>query len=101
MELAVDSMNSSQKLSRDWRIGFQKNVPKLIVIGIVIALIGFVFGLIVMNIFPPDEIFPTGPKQTFAETIFELSRFILYGGLGLVILGVFMYVITRTVRPGD
>ena len=87
--------------SADWRIGFQKNVPKLIVIGIIIALIGFVFGLIVMNIFPLDEVFPTGRKQTFALTIFGLSRFILYGGLGLIILGIFMYIITRTVKPSD
>ena len=46
--------------SADWRIGFQKNVPKLIVIGIIIALIGFFFGLIVVNIFSPDELAGTG-----------------------------------------
>lgn len=94
-------MYSSLKLSRDWTIGFYKNVPKLIVIGIMIALIGFVFGLIIMNTYPLDEIFPTGRKQTFALTIFGLSRFILYGGLALVLFGIFMYVITRTAKPSD
>jgi archaellum biogenesis protein FlaJ (TadC family) len=87
--------------SADWRIGFQKNVPKLIVVGIIIALIGFVFVLIVMNIFPQDEIFPAGRKQTFALNIFGLSGFIFYGGLALVIFGIFMYIITHTTNPSD
>lgn len=94
-------MNSSQKLSRDWRIGFRKNVPKLIGIGIIIALVGAIFGFIVMNIFPPEELEGTGRIQTFGITIFGLSRFVLYGGLGLVIFGIFMYIITRTTEPSE
>ena len=94
-------MNSSQKLSKDWRIGFRKNVPKLIVIGIIIALLGFFFGLIVMNIFPPEELAGTGMTPTFGFNIFALSRSVAYGGLGLVIFGIFMYIITRTTKPSD
>jgi hypothetical protein len=30
-----------------------------------------------------------------------LSHLILYGGLGLVILGIFMYIITRFIKPGE
>lgn len=94
-------MNSSQKLSRDWRIGFQRNVPTLIGIGIIIALTGFFFGLIVMNIFPPDELAGTGRTQTFGFNVFALSRFLLYGGLGLVVFGIFMYIVTRTTKPSE
>jgi len=94
-------MNTSQKSSRDWRIGFRKNVPKLIGVGIIIALVGFFFGLIVMNIFPREELAGTGMTPTFGFNIFALSRFILYGGLGLVIFGIFMYAITRTVEPSE
>ncbi len=94
-------MSTSKKLSIDWRIGFQKNVPKLIGIGIIIALLGFFFGLIVMNFFPPDELAGTGHTQTFGFNIFALSRFILYGGLGLVVFGIFMYIITRTTKPNE
>ena len=92
-------MNTSKKLSIDWRIGFQKNVPKLIGIGIIIALVGVFFGLIVMNIFPPDEL--AGYKRTFGFDMFAIGRFILYGGLGLVIFGIFMYIITRTTKPSE
>jgi hypothetical protein len=94
-------MNTSKKLSIDWKIRFRKNVPKLIGIGIIIALVGAIFGLIVMNIFPPEELADTGRIQTFGITIFGLSRFILYGGLGLVIFGIFMYIITRTTEPSE
>lgn len=94
-------MNSSQKSSRGWRIGFQKNVPKLIWTGIIIALVGAVFSLIVMNIFPPEELAGEGHIQTFGFNVFALSRFILYGGVGLAILGIFMYAITRTTEPSE
>jgi hypothetical protein len=94
-------MNSTPKSSRDWRIGFRKNVPKLIWTGIIIALVGAVFGLIVMNIYPPEELEGAGHIQTFAITIFGLSRLILYGGLGLVVFGIFMYIITRTTEPSE
>jgi hypothetical protein len=87
--------------SVDWRIGFRKNVPKLIVIGIVIALVGVLLGLFIMSVFPPEELAGTGHKQTFGLTIFGLSRFVLYGGLGLVVFTVVMYIVTRTVRPTD
>jgi hypothetical protein len=93
-------MNPSQKLSRDWRIGFQRNVPKLIWIGIIIALVGVFFGLMIANIFPPREL--AGYEgYTFGFDMFALSRFMLYGGLGLVILGIFMYIITRFIKPGE
>lgn len=92
-------MNTSQKLSRDWRTGFQKNVFTLIGIGIIIALVGVFFGVIVSNILSPHEL--AGYERTFGFDMFALSRFVLYGGLGLVVLGVFMYIITRTVKPSD
>jgi hypothetical protein len=93
-------MNSSQKLSRDWRIGFLRNVPTLIWIGIIIALVGVFFGLIVTNIFPSDEL--AGYEgYTFGVAMLALSHLILYGGLGLVILGIFMYIITRFIKPGE
>ena len=104
-------MNTSQKSNRDWRIGFRKNVPKLIWTGIIIALAGAIFGLIVMNIFSPEELADTGRAPTpasptlgpasFGFRMFALSRFVLYGGLGLVIFGIFMYAITRTVEPSE
>jgi len=93
-------MNSSQKLSRDWRIGFLRNVPTLIWIGIIIALAGVFLGLIVTNIFPPDE-FAWYASYTFGFHMLLLSHFIFYGGLGLVILGIFMYIITRFIKPGE
>jgi hypothetical protein len=73
----------------------------LIGTGIIIALVGAIFGLIVMNIFPRQELAGTGMTPTFGFNVFALSRFILYGGLGLVIFGIFMYAITRTVEPSE
>lgn len=91
-------MDTSQKPSRDWRIGFQRNVPTLIGIGIIMVLVGVFFGLIVANIFPSGELSGIH-KYTFGFDMFVLSRFILYGGFGLVIFGIFMYVIIRTTNP--
>lgn len=94
-------MNTRQKLSVDWRIGFQKNVPRLIWIGIVIALVGVFFGPILTNIFSPDELVGTERTQTLGFTIFGLSRFIFFGGLALIIFGIFMYLITRNTEPSE
>ena len=92
-------MNTSQKTTRDWRIRFQRNVTTLIWIGLILTLVGVFFGLIVANIFSPGEL--AGDGSTFGFGMFALSRFILYGGLGMVILGIFMYIITRAMKPSD
>lgn len=94
-------MNASPKPSKDWRIGFQRNVPKLIWTGIIIIFIGVFSGLIVTNLFTTDNFAYQWEQNTFGYSLFALTRFILYGGFILVILGVFMYAITRTTKPSD
>lgn len=94
-------MSTSPKPSKDWRIGFKRNVSTLIWTGIIIILIGVFSGLIVTNLFTTDNFSYKWEENTFGFSLFTLTRLVLYGGFVPVILGVFLYAITRTVKPSD
>jgi hypothetical protein len=94
-------MNTSPNPNKDWRIGFRRNVPTLIWTGIIIILIGVFSGLIVTNLFTTDNFSYSSEKNTFGYSLFALTRFVLWGGFLIVILGAFMYAITRTTKPSD
>lgn len=91
-------MNPSQKPSRGWRIGFQRNVSTLVWIGIIMVLVGVFSGLIITNIVPSGELSGIH-KYTFGFDLFVLSRFVLYGGFVLIVFAFFMYVIIHTANP--
>jgi hypothetical protein len=92
-------MDSKEAMQESLRIWFQKNKLKIIGIGIIMVFIGYFFGVIVMNIFPQDEIFNSGREETLAFNIFALSRLILYGGLGLILVGILLYIVYDIMKP--
>lgn len=77
-------------------------IPKLIGIGIIIALIGAVFDTLVMYVYSPADLFANqGLHQSFPQSLYEVGTFIFYAGLGVVILCIFAYIVTRFIKPGD